>query len=42
MTKTEIRSQIQKNEQDLRAARANGWQSLIGTLERRRDRLARA
>jgi hypothetical protein len=36
MTKTEM---IRKNEEDLRAAKANGWDSLIGMLERRRDAL---
>jgi hypothetical protein len=42
MTEAEIVKQIEKNEQDLRAARASGWASLIPMLERRRDALAGA
>jgi len=42
MTKTEIAKQIEKNEEDLRAARASRWTSLIAPLERRREALSKA
>lgn len=41
MTKTEIKSQIEKNEQDLEAAEANGWETIRKYCLRRQAELAK-
>ena len=42
MTKTEIAKQIEKNEQDLRAARANRWTGIEAYCLRRQAALSEA
>ena len=42
MTKTEIAKQIEKNEQDLEAAEANGWEGIRRYCLRRQAALSKA